>query len=327
MKLSGLIGLLAATASFAGCMSNDIPAVSLTRLDREVSEIANLSWPAKAVRIETLGQPLGDYLYMMGLTSTDIAGSVDTLVTSAAFSIFYPDVESRFMSGDSIERILGLLERNFSEIFDNSPRHLYFGVVSPYRQPIMFADSLVFVALNHYLGADYDGYAGMDEYLRNQKTSRHMPYDIAEAIVAVENPYVMSSEAEVIERMIYEGALSAAVMRLIPDASLAELLGWSDEQMSVVVANEGEIWKRMAASGLIYSTDPLDGDRLLSQSPSTAVISPELPGRVGRYIGYRIVESYLNSHRDMTVEQMLRPEFYSGRSRLIESGYSPIRAR
>ena len=43
----------------------------------------------------------------------------------------------------------------------------------------------------------------------------------------------------------------------------------------------------------------------------------------GRYVGYRIVEKYVENHPEIHLTELLRPAFYSSAETLKNSGYRP----
>ncbi len=190
-------------------------------------------------------------------------------------------------------------------------------------QSILFCDSVMIIGLNHYLGADYDGYRGMDEYRRASKTPEALPYDMAEALVATTLPYIATDDASTINRMIYEGTLTEAKMRLVADADPASALGYTSEQYQSLLENEKWIWNKMITEGMVFDHDPTTALRLVSPAPVCSMISPECPGRVGRFIGYRIVRAYLDSHPETKLSELLSPDFYGVANPLIIIGYKP----
>ena len=64
-------------------------------------------------------------------------------------------------------------------------------------------------------------------------------------------------------------------------------------------------------------------DRLVSQAPFTGVLSSDVPGRAGRYIGYKIIETYIKSHSGVKITDLLSPEFYGKQNPLTDAGYNP----
>ncbi|MCM1256208.1 MAG: hypothetical protein NC221_08830 [Duncaniella sp.] len=325
--LSSLFIVCAILPALYSCRSKDTGAdadpAPFVRLDKIVAEFPNMPQQRQIAVVDSFAIPFNDYIYMMGASTGNIPASIDSLSNTAAFAMFEPEVEKVFSSTAVLEKELGALDKNMRQKLPALPSYSYFGIVSPYRQQVILVDSVVFVALNHYLGNSHEAYSNMPEYMRATKTASHIPIDIAEAIVSVEYPYQPADNATAIQYFIYEGALLKTASSLTGVTDLSKLLGWTPSQLNDVKAKEGEIWRKMATDNIIYSTDMSLAQRLCAPSPSAQPISADLPGRLGRYIGYRIVENYLAENPDVTVSQLLSPDFYSNPSTLINSGYSP----
>lgn len=325
--LSSILILCAIVPSLYSCKSRDTQSEAspapFVRLDKIVAEFPSMPQQRQIAVVDSFAIPFNDYIYMMGASTGNIPASIDSLSNTAAFAMFEPEVEKVFSSTANLEKALGVLDRNMRQQLPSLPSYSYYGIVSPYRQQVIMVDSVVFVALNHYLGNNHEAYSNMPEYMRATKNASYIPLDIAEAIVSVEFPYQPADNATAIQYMIYEGTLLKAVSDLTGETDIAKLLGWTSAQLSDVQAKEGEIWRKMASDNIIYTTDMPLAQRLCAPSPTGQPVSADLPGRLGRYIGYRIVESRLAANPDTPVAQLLSPGFYNDPSTLINSGYSP----
>lgn len=322
--LAVLSGVLAVFCYGCGRPGEHVESMPLERLDFFIADYDGMSDADRAVMADSMMPGICVYSAMTGMEWTGVDSVMAQLSSRDYVRVFTPDVKARFLSDDSIAHVAGLLNRALREKFPAAAYERLFAIVSPYRQSIVTADSLRFIALNHYLGADYPGYAGFGGYERLLKTPRHLPYDLAKASIAVAYPYEGGDTFTVLSRMLYEGALVNAVMMTVPDADLAETLGYSDDQLAWVEANERNLWERLVSRQLIYSTSELDAMRLVAPAPVTSVLHPDAPGRVGRYIGYRILRSYIDRAGGVTPEETLLPDFY-GRAEnvLIKSEYAP----
>ena len=243
---------------------------------------------------------------------------------SAPVQVFTPDVEAVFPETEELSIRLGEFENNIAELLPEVPSHTYFTVVSPYMQSIyLYADSIVFIALNHYLGADYEGYAGrFADYEKQTKEASRIPADVARAVVVSAYPYFIGDNGgSVVSRMLYEGAVAEVLMRLMPYVSAAEALGYTDEEYEWLQANENYAWQALVGKGLLYSASPTDMMRLFSPSPSTAILHPSAPGMAGRYFGYRIVKKYIESKHDAEMSFLLSPAFYADDRTFANIGY------
>lgn len=229
----------------------------------------------------------------------------------------YPDVEG-------LSAQVGAILHNAEAEGIGLPERRYAAVVWGNLKSIVFVDNVMLIALNHYLGADFKGYNNSlwPAYMRTEKTPENLPYDIAEALIATEKPYEGGENATALSRMLYEGALIEAKMRLVKDASVALALGYNEAQLDWFEHNSVELWKMLVAGKYVYDVNPETASRLVDRAPATSILAPYVPGRAGRYVGYEILRAYQKRHGRQPLSTLLSPKFYNSESVLIESGYT-----
>lgn len=315
------IGVALLMAVLTGCHSGsgDAARVKINRIDSLVNALADGrfedSIPAGMLR------PLTDYLYAMGLSTGDIRVDVATLGKSVAYDVFYKEVVKRFDSLDSLEKVLGAVDKSLTSDFLAVGSHTYNAVIIPFRQSIVVGDADVYIGLNHYLGQGHPAYNGFSDADRATRTYAHIPYHVAEALIATAYPYSESAESNLLSRMLYSGAVAKGVLSAVPESSEAELLGWSDEEYEIMRKSEKAIWEKLASENLLFSTDYSVTGSWMSAEPQLA--GTELPGNIGRYMGLRIVESYLRNNPEVKVSELLLPTFYDDEKILIKANYNP----
>lgn len=242
--------------------------------------------------------------------------ALPTLLFTPAVDSIYPDGSQR------VAVALGNIQARMRQAgLSLNPRR-YAAVVWGRMESVVFVDSIMLIALNHYLGAEYDGYSHFPLYLRLTKEPALMPYDLAEAIIATDYPYA-NSEGTLLQRMLYEGALTEAKIEAVDGGDLIGALGYRPEQMLFITDNEAELWRKIVTQGLLYDTSQATIDKLVAPAPNSSLVDVRCPGRLGRYIGYRIVEAYRRANPDATLEFLLSPAFYNSPDILAQSGYNP----
>lgn len=250
--------------------------------------------------------------------------ALSSLHPSVAVSAFQPAVDSLLPDLDPVEARLGVAFGYLKRELPDAGRFRLYAVVSPFDRSIYMSDTLMLVALNHYLGWDFDGYSRFPEYQRRLKTPERIPFDAVESAVAGAYPRQAEPEgATVLGRMLYEGAVVTAMVQAFPDATEAEVLGYTPDEWDWLVDNEGRMWHELVGKELLFSASEPDAERLLMPAPATALLGSEVPGRAGRFLGYRIVTAYRKRHKAVTVAQLLRPDFYNAASALREAAYNP----
>lgn len=228
---------------------------------------------------------------------------------SGAVEIFTPDVKSVFGTGEKIREDVGMILGNStgSLVF---PGRKYAAVVYGRPESILFVDSVMLIALNHYLGSDYPGYSHIPAYQREAKTPEMLPYDIAEALVATSYPFDGDNSSTLLSRMLYEGALAAIKTHLVDGSTAAEALGYDDETYKWLLDNEKKLWDGLIEQKMLYDTSPTLIRKLTEPAPAAQIGGISAPGRVGRFIGYRIIDAYLRNRPDTPLDQLLNADFY-----------------
>ncbi|MCM1347878.1 MAG: hypothetical protein NC338_00580 [Firmicutes bacterium] len=315
MSKSSVVCSLIAVALLAGCAGKSEP-VAIGRLDlasrcENTDSVTNVFRPA----LEALSRVAG------GISPDSVLARYRA---SAAQRVFGPDIKERLSDLSAAESELGSARARLQEEFPEMrfPSFVY-GYATPYNQSVVVVDTVLLIGLNHYLGADYAGYEGFEEYRRALKTPERLVPDVVEAVIATNNPYAPGPNATVLSRLLYEGALLYAMDRALPEADEALLMGYDPQQMEWARVNEGRVWQRLVESEMLFSTDPAVADKLVAPAPGTLLVNANAPGRIGRYIGLKIVEAYLKSNPEATPAELLSAQFYALPQVLHKARYAP----
>lgn len=325
MNIRYFISLLCVIAFIlSSCNSNEsIKPVEIMRFDVAINEYNEMSAEQRLQFRDSFSDVI-ELLSMVEQKKLDEDTLLSIYADSRPVKMFSQAVNQNLGSIDSVQSILGHIQNNIDKVLPMAfMGDIYSIVSSNVNTHIFMNDTVMLVALNHYLGSEFQGYSNFDTYLRRFKTLHYLPYDIAEARIAYAYPFQQNDDSKVINRMMYEGALSMALVQIVPDALLEDVIGCSTEELSWMQENEKNIWNTLISKELLYSTSLMDVSRLVNKSPSVPSIHPDCPGRVGRYIGYRIVESYINNNASTELTYLLSPRFYNSTQTLIASRYFP----
>lgn len=317
---------LAVVLLFAGVVSpscsarTGMEAPELIRLDEALAGFDSLA-PEQAAALTDSLMPALSAMAAVGITEGVSPKDISAYVNSRAFAFFEPAVKERFTQGDSLGGVIAAERSAFAKHLPAVHFPAIYGIVSPYNQSIVTTDSVMLVALNHYLGRNYEAYSYFEPYLRRMKEPRLMPYHIAEALVMRDYPMQGDSATTALAYMLHDGAVMEAMLRIVPESTAADAGGWSAEEYKWLQSNEAAIWKELLDKGMLKSTDRLDIARLINPAPATMSLSGNAPGRAGRYIGHRLVSEYLRKHPEASLADLLSPGWYtdSDVARLIPS--------
>lgn len=318
MKTYRYIVILLLSVMVYGCkQSQDAEPYPVLRVDKVLAGVADADSARYVAAIDSVRPEINAMMSVLGYPSPDWQ-MLTAWSESAVVRVFQPDVDSVYANVDGLEREIGHIMREAARQGIALPHMHFAAVVWGSQRPIVRVDSIVLIALNHYLGAQYPGYEGFNALKRSEKIPDMLPYDLSAVLCATQYPMSTKSAPTLLSWMLYEGALAYGRMLLVPDASEARALGFTDEQLRLLTDNEKALWQEMALKKLFYETDPMVIDRYLTAAPNTPLLQGQAPGRVGRYIGYIIVKSYLKKHKDATLQFLLSPSFYDNPSILSD---------
>jgi gliding motility-associated lipoprotein GldB len=175
-----------------------------------------------------------------------------------------------------------------------------------YQNKVIYADSLLFVSLDMYLGRNNEVYENFPLYLARNFDKEHLVVDIAEKIS--EKYFISSKKRQFLDLIIDEGKKMYLIDMYLPSVSDALKMGYSEEKLEWVLLNESQLWKYFVTNKLLYSTDDQFYSRFIANAPFSKFyidIDKDSPGRIGVWLGWQIVRSYMGNN-NVTLHQLLQ---------------------
>ncbi|GAB4253241.1 MAG: gliding motility lipoprotein GldB [Vicingaceae bacterium] len=177
----------------------------------------------------------------------------------------------------------------------NIPKIITF--ISGFNYAIVTDSTYLGIGLDMFLGKDEPFYTrlGYPKYKSANMTRQHL---VSSAIAGwltteFEQP---NAEANLLEEMIHYGKILYLTHHLLPNTEETTVLGYSKEQLEWCKKNEKEIWFFFIDNELLYNNETKNKTNFLGEAPFVKGFPEGSPGRVGQWIGYRIVESYLKNN-------------------------------
>lgn len=170
----------------------------------------------------------------------------------------------------------------------------------------IYADSLVLISLDTYLGENHKFYSGFAHYLRSDFNQEMILPDLAENFI-LQNLQA-PSERTFISNIIRQGKILYAKELLLPKVDKNLLIGYNKEQLLWCEDNEEQIWRYFLENEYLFSTDSRLVKRFVDPAPFSKFyleIDQQAPGKVGAFIGWQIVDSYMRNN-NVTLQELLK---------------------
>lgn len=180
-----------------------------------------------------------------------------------------------------------------------------------YQSRVIYADSLLLIGIDNYLGENHHFYENIQKYIRFELQKENIVIDIAESFADKLVP--RRQYLTFLDNIIYEGKKLYLTEILLPKKSEAEILKYDKTKWRWTVENESQIWRYFIDNELLYQTDKKLLNRFIYPAPFSKFyleLDSESPGGVGRFIGLQIVKSFMEKNEQISIIEMLtmKPE-------------------
>jgi hypothetical protein len=121
--------------------------------------------------------------------------------------------------------------------------------------------------------------------------------------------------------MIYYGKSYLFTKHALPCISDALIIQYKEETLKEVRENEEIIWASILQNELLYETSHFIKRKFLEERPSVPEIGTKCPGRIGAWMGWRVMQSYQKRHKEIRLQEVMK--MTDADQLFSESGYKP----
>lgn len=316
----------------AGCKTNpykadisdiDIEEIEIKRYGKALFEMDRSDVGGELVRMAD------DFRFFLGDNYRDTLGIIQ-------INEFINDPVNRMVAGECLGQYPSLaeLEASFTEAFryhryhyPEKPVPQVYTYISGlnYESPAAYYDSVMIIALDLYLGEDFEPYrqVGLPQYRIKRMNRQSILPDCFRHMAATAHiePGRLNT---LLDRMVYHGKILFFVDNMLPDTPDEVKIGFTPEQLEWCRQNESNIWSFIINNELLYSTDYHKINSLIQDGPFTAAFGNESPAMTGRWLGWQIVRNYAKENPGLSLQQIMDDPDSQGV--LQNSGYKPKRS-
>jgi gliding motility-associated lipoprotein GldB len=219
----------------------------------------------------------------------------------------YDEVQKKYANFEPVREEFNELFKHVKYYFPKTKTPKVITVIGEmdYNAKAIYADSLVIVALELYLGREHKFYE-FPNYLKYNFEERQIMPDVVSSFTYRNIPSY--PDKNLISQMIFEGKQLYAKDLLLPQYTDAEKMGYKPEQIKWCEENESYMWRYFLENEMLYSLDPKLTTRFIVPAPFSKFyleIDNDSPGRVGAWIGWQIVRSYMKNN-NVSLSELLK---------------------
>lgn len=190
--------------------------------------------------------------------------------------------------------------------------------VSGFNSSVMYYENIMGVGVDMYLGSDYPYYNQVVyDYQKQTMRKACVAGDVLSMYLAYHISY-NSKYNRLLEQMIFRGKQLFLLAQLLPNEPVWEVIGYSKEQWDWCEQYEQAIWNRIMQKRDLFKTESNVLSSYMNDGPFTAEVTQDSPGRLGVWVGWRIVDSYMRNNKDITLRELMNE---NDAQKILEQSY------
>lgn len=190
--------------------------------------------------------------------------------------------------------------------------------VSGFNSSVMYYENIMGVGVDMYLGSDYPYYNQVVyDYQKQTMRKACVAGDVLSMYLAYHISY-NSKYNRLLEQMIFRGKQLFLLAQLLPNEPVWEVIGYSKEQWDWCEQYEQAIWNRIMQKRDLFKTESNVLSSYMNDGPFTAEVTQDSPGRLGVWVGWRIVNSYMRNNKDVTLRELVNE---NDAQKILEQSY------
>jgi len=193
-----------------------------------------------------------------------------------------------------------------------------------YEMPVAIIDSVMIIALDMYLGADFEPYkkVGLPVYKIRRMDRPFLVNDCLKEMARIKLIKEPGGNTT-LDQMIYHGKLLYYLDAVMPEIHDSIKIGYTENQINWCRKNESSVWAFIIERDLLFATDDYKINKLIQDGPFTSGLPDESPAMLGRWMGWQIVRSYMKKNKSLPISDLFN--ITDAQQILNESGYKPGR--
>lgn len=194
--------------------------------------------------------------------------------------------------------------------------------ISGFNYSIITDDNYLGIGLDMFLGRNYEAYPqlGYPQYKISTMTKDYIVVGAINAWVSTEFE-LAEVQANLLTEMIHQGKILYLMDALMPTTNKYLKIAYDEKQYKWCESNEEEIWFFFIDNDLLYKKETKEIIKYMGEAPFTQGFPEGSPGRVGHYLGWKIVTAYMDKNPTITIDQLMQQS--DAQEILNQSKYKP----
>lgn len=305
LKLTGIFTiLLLSSVALWSCADEEkkaSPNLEFIRLDKQITAAQSPQ------ELEELFTDLGFYtksLYRTFPTDTALTNYLYSVVSHPDTKAFYKETVTAYGDFSDLKSQFEVAFGNIKSKYPQFKTPKIYTTFTGLENDLFVSDSLVIISLEAFLGPDATYRPVQPDYILQRYTQDHI---VPQVIRLLAGSYIEHGQGtSLMNDMMFFGKSFEFTKEMLPSVDNATIIGLPDSTMKATWYAQDIIWAHFIENELLYEQSPRVKQKYIGERPFVSEIGPACPGRIGQWLGWRIIQKFRTENPNVTFEELMR---------------------
>lgn len=237
----------------------------------------------------------------------------DSLIVNSLYNTLnHPSLDTVYRETQAVFGDMNDVKAQFEEAFRNIKYYypdFYIPkiktIITGLNNDLYVSDSLIVIGLDFFLGPKGTYIPNIPNYVLKRYQKQYL-VSIVVSLISQKYNQVNMLDKSLLAEMIYYGKSYEFVKTMMPCTNDTIILGYDKQEVIDCDIYESVIWANFVQNNLLFKTDHFTVNKFVGESPKTYEIGDKCPGRIGRWVGWRIIQKYRKENEAVKIQDLMK---------------------
>lgn len=301
LKLFSVLAVIFIIGSCGVKKNENSTPINIYRLDEEIMAVKSKE---DLARIFTNHPEYPRSLYRAFPDDTALISHVYYLATHPETKKLYQYTQSQFKGLEKLSSDFKLAFKNIKNVYPEFKEPKIITTFSGLENDLFVSDSLIIIALDAFAGPKAPYRPDQPNYLLSRYTPEHI---VPTVIRFLSNSYnkTNTSDQSFLADILFFGKSLEFTKEMLPNTPDSLIIGYTNSEITDTWNAQDLVWAHVIDKNLLYEMKPSTKEKYLGERPNVPEIGPKCPGRIGQWLGWRIVQMYRTENPKVTFQELM----------------------
>lgn len=260
------------------------------------------------------------------LSDSSNLNQIKDFITDPELVQAFRAIEKKYPNLNSLTSELEEAFKYYKYHFPKYPTLSVYTYISGFQHeyPIQIAENTMIIGLDLYLGKEFPVYhqMGIPAYKVERMQEPYITVDCMKEIAGLLIPPPPPAPS-FLDEILYHGKIMYFLDATLPHKADHFKIGYLPEKLDWCIENESNLWAFIIDNQVLFNANFEIIRKFITDGPFTAAFSNDSPARIGVWIGWQIIKSYMNNNPETSLPELFRNT--DSKTIFSESRYKPLK--